>query len=643
MIGREDEIREYRLKTRKLSVLVLLFLGILGIRLFFLQVIKGDELRRFSEANRLKKEKLHPTRGIIFDRNGKVIVDNRAAFDVVLLAQYYPFKEEMNARLASVLGLEVPDLERKLQKIKRGPIYYPMLLRADVSKDMIASVEMDTEGFPGVDIEANVQRRFPHGDLSAQLLGYISEVDSRDITSDPKKKLERGDYIGRMGIERVFDQELRGENGVGYVEVDARGRRRQAEGSESLLGFVSQVQPEAGNNLYLTLDLDLEFAAAEAMKKREFSGSVVALDPRNGEVLALVNYPSFRPEELSGREVPVDIWNHLSTNEERPLRNRSVQDIYPPGSTFKSFMAIAALAEGVATPSTSFNCNGGMQFGNRRFSCWKKHGSVDFIKAIKESCDVYFYNLGIQLGIDNIAKYAKLFGLGQKTGIGLTHEQEGVIPSTEWKELIYKDKWHPGETLSVAIGQGYVSVTPLQLAVAFGAIGNEGFIYRPRIVRRIEGRTGKLYQEFPPAFLKKIEVPSEVFKTVKEGLRQVVNVPGGTAFSARSQRTVISGKTGTAQVRGFSNIMSQKCENLDRNHRHHGWFVGYAPQENPEIVVSTIVEHGCHSSAAALVVRDVIEGYFKKQDFMHGKPLVEESPKTSVVREKAALSNENEE
>lgn len=625
MIGREDEVRQFRKQVPLFYIAVIAAWSVMISRLVYLQVIKGDELRKFSEANRLKKEKVFPTRGIIFDRNGKVIVDNRASFDVVLLSQYYKSTERNNLRLAKALRMSPEELQKKLSKVNRSPSYAPVLLKSDVEKDVLAAIETDSEGFPGVDIEANVQRRYPFGDQAAQLLGYISEVDTKDINTDKTKTLQPGDYIGRMGLERYYDADLRGVNGVGYVEVDAMGRRRKAEGTERVLGFVAQTDPIPGNNLYLTIDADLQATADKSLATRGYQGSVVALDPRTGEILALVNRPSFNPERISGREIDPKVWGELRDNKDRPLRNRAIQDIYPPGSTFKLFMAIAALAEGKANIHTSVNCSGGLHFGNRRFNCWKRHGLTDFIKSIRESCDVFYYNLSNQLGIDTIAKYSRLFGLGAQTEIKMFGEQRGLIPDSEWKQKTYKDIWHPGETLSVSIGQGYVSTTPLQMVSAYATIANGGFLYRPYLVRRLEKRGGELIHEFHAELRRKIDIPPEVFETVKQGLFEVANKPGGTAIvSGHSKKVDLSGKTGTAQVRTFTNMMGVKCEGLPTKDRHHGWFVGYAPRQNPEIAVVALAEHACHGTAAAPVVRDVIEAYIDKQR-AGGNPVVEKA------------------
>ena len=339
----------------------------------------------------------------------------------------------------------------------------------------------------------------------------------------------------------------------------------------------------------------------------------------------MVNSPSYDPGLISGREVNAKIWSELRNNKDRPLRNRAIQDHYPPGSTFKLFVAMAGLSEGVASLKTNVTCAGQMGFGNRVFHCWKRHNTVDFLRAIKESCDVFFYQLGNNLGVDTIAKYARWFGLGAKTGIRLAGESTGNIPDTEWKLKTYKDVWHPGETLSVAIGQGYVDVTPIQLVTAYAAIGNGGFVYRPYLVRRIEGRTGEVIKEYQPELVRKIEIPNEVFDAVKEGLFKVVNEPGGTAFLSKSKITAISGKTGTAQVRAFGNMKDVKCPALPYEDRHHGWFVGYAPRENPQIAVVAITEHTCHGTAGAPVVKEVVEAFMTKQAALSGTPIVSEA------------------
>jgi penicillin-binding protein 2 len=403
--------------------------------------------------------------------------------------------------------------------------------------------------------------------------------------------------------------------------------------------------------MYLTIDLDLETVAANSMKTRKFSGSVVALDPRSGEILALLNYPSYDPEIISGREVNRKVWDELRSNKDHPLINRAIQEHYPPGSTFKLFLAVAGLAEGAVNLKSTVSCAGSIFYGNRRWNCWKKHGVVDFTRAIKESCDVFFYKLGIQLGIDVIAKYARFFGLGSKTEVMLSNEQTGLIPDSQWKLARFQEPWYPGETPSVAIGQGFVSVTPLQLALAYGAIGNGGFVYRPFILKKIESRNGEMIKEKQPELVRKVEIPFEILEAVKEGLYRVVNESGGTGFLHKSKKVIISGKTGTSQVRAFSDISKIKhCDDLERDHKHHGWFVGYAPRENPEIVVAVVAEHACHGSSAAPVVRDVNEQYFSNRPVPAGgapeektivlKPALKPVPRPVGTEDEEALRDD---
>lgn len=618
MIGREEEVRDYRSRIQLFQLPVVLGFLVLIFRLFYLQVIKGEELRRFSEANRLKKEKVIAARGKIYDRNGKVIIDNRAAFDVVLVSQYYSYEDKDNERLANALRITPKEFGKRLAKVNRGPSYAPGLLKADVSKDLIASIETSKVGFPGVDIENNVQRRYPFGEVGAQLLGYVSEVEKKDIAANPV--LQLGDYIGRTGLERLYDNDLRGLDGVGYVEVDARGRRRKAEGSDKIFGYFSQTDPSPGNSLYLTIDMDLSQKANESMRSHSFNGTVIAMDPRTGEILALVNQPSYDPGKISGREVDPDVWSQLQRNPEKPLRNRAVQDIYMPGSTFKAIVGIAALAEGVAKSSRGMDCHGFLKTGSHKLNCWKTHGWTDFTKALRESCNVYFANLGTELGVDRIAKYARMFGFGERTGVLAKGEQKGLIPDSDWKLKALKEEWQPGETLSVAIGQGFVTVTPIQLVNAYATIANGGTRYRPYLVRRVEKLNGELVTEVKPEVQSKLDLPENVWKAVKEGLFEVANRPGGTAIvSGHSKKTIISGKTGTAQVRGFSDISKVKnCMALPVRDRHHGWFVGYAPKDEPEIAVVALAEHSCHGASAAPIVRDVIEAYVDKQNLEKG-------------------------
>ncbi len=612
MIGREQETRKFRDRAAWFNFVVLFFFGLVVLRLYHLQVMMGSELRRYSEANRLKKEKLFPPRGIIYDRDGKVIVDSRASFDVVMIAQYYPFTEKVDKRLRKVLGMSEEDFERKIRKARKEKSFHPVLIESDVSKDVIAAIEMDTEEFPGVYIEASVQRRYPYEAISSQVLGYVGEVNDKEIKSYSRFGLEMGDYVGKVGLEKTYDEYLRGVVGAGYVEVDARGRRRRTEEGKKLFGFAAQTEPVEGSALHLTLDMDLGVAAYEAMKKNEFNGSVVALDPRNGEVLVMLNFPTYDPETISGREVSSKVWAQLSQDEQRPLRNRAIMDHYPPGSTFKLFMAVAGMAEGLIHKDTKVDCKGYMRLGNRKFHCWKKHGIVDLTRSIKESCDFFYYKVGLDLGVDLMARYARMFGLGEKTGINLPGEESGLIPDSKWKMERYQTPWQKGETLPTVIGQSFVLATPLQMANAFAALGNGGFAYRPYLVKRIVNQKDEVVREFKPELHRRAQVDPQILDLAKQGAYEVVNEPKGTAWWSRSRMIGFAGKTGTSQVRRFDNIKAIKCPEMPYADRHHGWFVAFAPKKNPQIAVAVVAEHNCGGARAAPVARDVIEAFVKK-------------------------------
>jgi len=612
MIGREEEIRDYRPRVAKFAALgLLLFLG-LGVRLIYLQWLRGDELFRFSERNHLKMEVRFAPRGQIRDRHGRVIVDNRAAFDVELLPQFYDSNPADDGKLARILKLDAKAWKNRMSFAGKQSPFLPLLLAADVTPDMIAALETDWVGFPGVQIHPSAHRRYAFQEISAQLLGYVSEATAEELKSGGSLGLQPGDALGKMGLERQYDTELRGEDGNGYIEVDARGRRTDSEENlEEGIGYLPGKVPVAGNDLTLTLDIELEAVASHALTSRRAEGAVVALDPKSGEVLALVSTPSFSPEVLSGKRVASDVWSALVQDANHPLRNRAIQDVFPPGSTFKPFLALAALSEGTIAAETTSFCSGGLHFGHRNYHCWKNHGKVDMARAIEVSCDVYFYQLGMQLGVDTIAKYAKLFGLGDRSGIDLPMEQRGLIPSSQWKKKTFREAWQPGETLSVSIGQGFVAVTPLQMAAAYAAIGNGGYLYRPHLLKAMRNPKGLLLRQNVPELVRHLEISAQALQVVRNGLERVVNEPGGSGYrGVRSGKVRIAGKTGTAQVRQFADMSKVDCSRLPKPFRHHGWFVGYAPAENPEIAVAVIVEHGCHG-AANPIAKEVIESYFE--------------------------------
>jgi penicillin-binding protein 2 len=440
--------------------------------------------------------------------------------------------------------------------------------------------------------------------MAAHLLGYLGEIGPKQLKTQKDNGYSMGDEIGQFGLERRWEEFLRGQSGGQQVEVDALGRR---------VRVLHEVEDVPGNNVVLTLDRDVQQAAFEALQGKE--GAIVALDVHNGAVLALASTPAFDPNVFA-RGVTSEEWRGLMTHRLHPLNNRAIHGQYPPGSTFKIVMSIAALEEGAVTPETPLGCSGSMAFGNRVFRDWKKegHGSVDLRKSLVQSCDVYYYQVGQRLGPDKIAHYARALGLGEKTGIELDDEKSGLIPDVAWKKKRFGQPWFPGETPSISIGQGYVSVTPLQMANMMATVANGGTLYRPWFVRKVESLDGSVIREYGPEEISSITLKESTLEHVRRALTDVVNSGEGTGGAARSQIAQIAGKTGTSQVAEMrGNIV--KSENLAYLVRDHAWFVSYAPADKPEIAVAVIVEHGGHGgSAAAPLAKKVIEKYLSLRD-----------------------------
>jgi penicillin-binding protein 2 len=423
------------------------------------------------------------------------------------------------------------------------------------------------------------------------------EISSKELTLLSNHRV--GEVIGKFGIEKGWEEYLHGQSGFQHIEVDSAGRR---------LRILKKIQAQSGFNLVLTLDQEIQSAAEEAMAGKE--GALVVLDPRDGAVLAMVSHPTFDPN-IFARGIRPQEWQELVGNPLHPLTNRAIQGQYPPGSTFKVVLAAAALEKGIVTPSTGFFCRGGLRFGGRLFRCWKKggHGTVDLHQALTESCDVYFYQVGQRLGVDTIADYARRLGLGRPTGIALAHEKGGVIPDTGWKRRVLDAPWYAGETLSVAIGQGYVSVTPLQMAILTAAIANGGTVYRPSLVKRVETVEGEIVKEYRPEVNLIAGIDKEILGRIRLAMQDVVNGPSGTGKKAGLPDIVVAGKTGTAQaVAG----RKEKEETLPRQYRDHAWFIAFAPFVAPEIAVACLIEHAGQGggAVAAPVVQQVLEKYF---------------------------------
>lgn len=578
---------------------VLVLFGLTLVRLWHLQVTEGEQYRSLSENNRIRLKRVRATRGTILDRHGQILVDNRPSFDVALVPEDAHDVPRTLGALSRILGAEAGDFSSTVQAAANRPPFEEVILKRDIDWESIVALETHQLELPGVSVQVGPRRTYPFNDTAAHLLGYVGEVSQQELAN--RQGYRMGDLIGKAGAERYWEDYLRGIDGGQQVEVDAVGRK---------LRVLSEVEETPGNTLVLTLDRDLQLAAEKAMGDHE--GAIVALDTRNGDVLAMVSRPAFDPNVFA-RGIRAAEWRALTQDRKRPLNSKAVQGTYPPGSTFKVVMAAAALEEGVINPFTQIFCGGGIFFGNRTFRCWRPsgHGNMNVHEALTRSCDVFFYQVGQRLGIDAIADYAHRFGLGAPTGISLEHESGGIIPSSAWKRQRFGEPWYAGETLSVAIGQGYVTTTPLQMANAMAAIANNGTVYRPQFVKRVETPDGTTVLEQQPIVTNELGFKKTTLLQIREALSDVVNSNRGTGSKARVRGIEVGGKTGTSQV-GKLGAERTKQGHMARERKDHAWFIAFAPVANPEIAVAVLAEHaGEHGgTAAAPIAQQVIAHYF---------------------------------
>jgi penicillin-binding protein 2 len=620
-IGNEEQTRELQDRFKYATLVLILGALILASRLAYLQILSGEQMRQYAEENRIKKVKIPAPRGMLLDRYRRPIVDNRPAFDVIATPQYLKESgraDEVLSRVASLLKVPVSDLKKKLSRAKGQASFLPVSLKENLTRDEVAELETWKLELPGISVEMAIQRTNLHGDVASHVLGYIGQVSPQELSKlnrGQTRKYNLDDVVGKSGLEKEFESDLRGVDGSELVEVDALGRSIQKrETSGRVLVQNREVPSIPGKNLILSIDQDLQDAAVRGFGDK--TGGLIAIDPRNGEVLAMISRPSFDPTEFS-RGIDSDIWRKLISDENKPLRDKAIQDHYMPGSTFKVITAIAGLEEGVIDENTTFNCTGSINLGNRVVHCHKKagHGPVNVVKALTKSCDVFFYRLAQKLkSVNDIAKWAFHMGFGARTGIELAREATGLVPTEEWKQKRFGAPWSPGETLYVAIGQSFMLATTIQLANAYAALVNGGTLYRPHLLRAIESADGQILKEFPPQVLEKTSLQKKTIELVTQGLWGVVNDPGGTAHSQAIKGMEFAGKTGTVQVIQIrAEKIFAKCITLPYRNRHHGVFVGYAPIKNPSIAIAVVAEHACSGSmGAAPIAREVIKTYLQK-------------------------------
>lgn len=579
--------------------LALLAFVSLAIRLYTLQVMRGEELRLLSDNNRIRLHRTQATRGTVRDRFGRTIVDSRGSFDAVLVPEDTNDLQTTVENLSQLLHQSSAETQAILRHAKGRPAFQEVIVKRDLSWDDISAIETHQLDLPGVSLRITPVRSYPYGSSLAHVLGYVGEVNPDEMAKGGDYRM--GDLIGKSGLERRWEKYLRGVDGGQQVEVDSVGRK---------LRTLREVPEIPGNTLTLSFDLDLQAAAEEVFQDKQ--GAAVAVDPRNGEILALVSAPSYDPN-LFARGIRPQEWRDLMRDPLKPLNDRAVQGQYPPGSTFKIIVAAAALEEGVVNPFTRIGCGGGVQFGNHYFRCWKKggHGSMNLHDALVNSCDTYFYQVGQKLGIDAIADWAHKFGLGMPTGVDLDHEKSGTIPSTWWKKKRFKEPWYAGETLSNAIGQGYVTATPLQMAQAISTIA-VGKRYRPHFVRQVEAPDGQIVETYEPEVVAELPMKSPAQLQLRQALRDVV--AKGTGSKAKLEGIEVGGKTGTSQVVTLGKTRL-KAAQLPREQRDHAWFVAFAPVDEPQIAVAVIVEHadGGGGAIAAPAAKQIMQAYFRLQ------------------------------
>ncbi len=609
MLSRNDPNRQ-RSFTRRLALLAagkLALLGVLGSRMYYLQVVEADKYRMMADDNRINLRLLAPPRGRILDRDGTVLADNQLNYRVVLVAEQTGSIPATLDTLSEIVPISEAERRRVMREVARKRKFLPTTVKENLSWEDVSRIAVNAPDLPGVMIDVGSTRLYPQGERMAHLIGYVAPPAEADLTGDPL--LELPDFrVGRNGIERVYDLAMRGRAGNTQIEVNALGRP---------IRELSRNEGEPGADVTLTIDAELQLMAATRLAKEE-SAAAVMMDAANGDVLVMASHPSYDPHEFA-RGISGPAWRALLNNHSAQLTNKAVSGMYSPGSTYKMMVALAALESGVA-PEMRVFCPGHMDLGDNRFHCWKRggHGGVDMIDALMQSCDVYFYEIGRRLGADRMADMAKRFGLGQTLAIDLPGERAGIIPTRAWKLARTGKGWAQGESLVASIGQGYVLTTPLQLATMTARLVNGGYAVVPHLTRDLV--QDRRMVERPAGNFPSIGVQQAHLALMLRAMRGVTNDPRGTAFRARilDASYAYGGKTGTSQVRRITEeerrVGLRKPDQVPWRERDHALFVGYAPVEQPRFAISVIVEHGGGGSAvAAPIARDLLHEAMKRE------------------------------
>jgi len=604
VFGREDKVSPIRITGVQYAILGIFLL--LGYGFWRLQVGGSDYYASLAEQNRVRKVPILAPRGKIVDREGRIIVDNYPSFSALLLRDQTRELDADVDKIAAGLHMDADDIRLRLKKFASMPQYQPIILKDDITPDELAYIESHKNELPELDTIRASRRLYPKNGFMAHLIGYVGEV-SEDMLNQPQWEFYKaGDVVGKSGVELQYNDILMGQDGSRREIVNSRGK---------VVGQMDEVPAAAGQTLKLTIDLDLQIAAEEALGDKP--GAIIAMNPKNGEVLAMVSRPTFDPNSFAIR-ISKDEWSKLVNDEGKPLMNKAIQAQLAPGSTFKIIMATAGLQEGIAQ-NMKVNCTGGASFYGRYFKCWishrhQTHGITDITKGVYQSCDVFFYTLAEKLGIGKIAEWSTRLGLGQKSGIDLPQEVNGVMPSEEWKLKNFHQKWFAGETISVGIGQGAIAATPIQMARAIGAIASDGRMVRPHVVAfdNLSGNAQTRYKEISAKYQDETTIPidSSNWEIVTDALRKVVS-PVGTGALSAIPGVDFGGKTGSAQT--VSNAFKERLGKGTDLFKDNGWFVGVAPTRNPDIVVAVLYQSGEHGDKTAPIAAQVIKAFVQKR------------------------------
>jgi len=574
-------------RLNNLFILIIICFAVLIVNLWYLQIIKGQEYEQRAINNCIRFLVEEAPRGEIFDKNDNLLITNRPAVNFTVIPAEIEDYNIVSRQLSSIMLLEESYLINKFEQLKQRPFQAQTVVR-DLEKEQIIAVEEQKYKFKGTLLTVQPERKYLYQDLAAHLLGYVNEISEEELQSSNYQHLSGGDIVGKSGIEKYYDAYLRGTKGSKEVEVDALGRE---------VLTLKSVEPIAGNDIYLTIDSKLQLYIQELMAG--LKGTAIITEANSGKILAMVSQPGYDPN-LFTQQISIEQWQGIVHSKDNILCNRSIQGVYPPGSVFKLITAIAALEEGTVGLNDRIYCPGSFKLGDSTFKCWREtgHGNQSFLDAISNSCNVFFYNMGQRLGIDKLNHYATMFGLGEKTDIDLPGELTGLVPSQEWKRRTFNQVWFPGDNINLAIGQGYLLTTPFQIHNMLCIITNDGNVYRQYHVDRIVSQSGDVIKRYEPEIIRKVNVSADTFRVVKEGMKKVVEE--GTGFNARIEGLSLAGKTGTAQ--------NPQGEN-------HGWFVGFAPFQNPEICITVFVEHGGDGSqSAAPIAGEIIKYYFLQKN-----------------------------